>query len=157
MGIDTSHPKEFTMSANERPTELSVELEHAFRSDDDDNVLVINKGNHHSVFEKLQPGQLHEITWVLTGNASNGEFCALNDAKSPGFTWLVTTPSEKVFHKLHPVGKNKLTIHNHHENKTSEGLWHYQLFASFEGKVYGVPLTFAAGSGSSPNPSIKNR
>lgn len=143
---------------NEQSIELDVELEHDLRDGDDYNVLVVNKGKHHTTFEKLQqPGHMHKITWVLTGNASSGEFCALNDAENPGFVWLIRTPSEKIFHKLAPQGKNKLSIHNHHSNKTSEGLWHYQLFARFGDKVYGVPLTFAAGSGSSPNPSIKNR
>lgn len=142
----------------EHDTQLSVELEHDLAGGDDYNVLVVNQGNHHTIFEKLQQaGHMHTITWVLTGNASSGEFCALNDAQNPGFVWLVRTPNEKIFHKLHPLAKNKLTMHNHHENKTSEGQWHYQLFARFGDKVYGVPLTFAAGAGSSPNPSIKNR
>lgn len=142
---------------HENHIELSVELAHDLRDGDDPNLLVINKGNHHHTFEKLKDhNQLHLITWTLTGNASGGEFCALDEADNPGFLWLVRTPNEKIFHKAKRLGKNKLTIHNHHYDKSSEGIWHYQLFARFGGRVYGVPLTFCCGGMTDPNPSIKN-
>jgi hypothetical protein len=145
-------------NSNEVHIELSVELAHDLRDGEDDNRLVINKGNHHQTFEKLtNPGHPHTITWTLTGNASSGEFCALNEADNPGFIWLVRTPNDRIFHKLRLLGKNKLTMHNHHQDKKSEGIWHYQLFARVGGKVYGVPLTFCCGIGmTDPNPSIKN-
>jgi hypothetical protein len=140
----------------EQNIELNVELAHDLRGGDDYNVLVINKGSHHQAFEKVDESTHHTITWTLTGNASTGEFCALDDAPNPGFVWLFRKPSEKIFHKLALKGKNKVTIHNHHHNKNSEGTWHYQLFERFGDKVYGVPLTFSAGGGNNPNPSIKN-
>jgi hypothetical protein len=142
---------------DEKHIELSVVLAHDLDVGEDDNMLVINEGNHHQVFEKLKDTHhMHTITWTLTGNAINGEFCGLDEGENPGFLWLVRKPKEKIFHKLHLVGKNKLTIHNHHNDKSTEGIWHYQLFAKFCGKVYGVPLTFCCGGKSSPNPSIKN-
>jgi hypothetical protein len=141
---------------NDQHIELGVELLHAL--DSEDNMLVINKGKHHQAFEKVQGhDNPHTITWTLTGNASSGEFCALDELDNPGFVWLIRTPSERIFHKLQRVGKNKLTIHNHHRDKGSEGVWHHQLFARFGEKIYGVPLTFTAGSGNDANPSIKNR
>jgi hypothetical protein len=143
-------------NSNEQHIELGVELAHAL--DGGDNILVINQGKHHQAFEKLQDTHHnHTITWTLSGNASSGEFCGLAEADNPGFVWLVRTPSEKIFHKLQLLGKNKLTIHNHHYDKSSEGVWHYQLFARFGDKIYGVPLTFSAGSAGDANPSIKNR
>jgi hypothetical protein len=144
-------------NSGEKHIELNVELAHDFRDGGEDNLLVVNSGNHHQIFEKIKDtNHAHTITWTLTGNASGGEFCALDEADNPGFLWLVRTPSEKIFHKLHLIGKTKLTIHNHHYDKSSEGLWQYQLFARFGGKVYGVPLTFCCGGMNSPNPSIKN-
>jgi hypothetical protein len=144
-------------NSGEKHIELSVELAQDFRDGGEDNLLVINKGNHHLFFDKLKDANhAHTITWTLTGNASGGEFCALDEADNPGFLWLVRTPREKIFHKLHLAGKNKLTMHNHHYDKSSEGIWHYQLFAKFGDKVYGVPLTFCCGGMNSPNPSIKN-
>jgi hypothetical protein len=143
----------------EKHIEISVELAYDHRDGEDDNLLIINNGNHHHTFGKIEDTHhAHTITWTLTGNASSGEFCALDDADNPGFLWLVRTPSEHVFHKLQLLGRNKLTIHNHHHDKSSEGIWHYQLFARFGNKVFGVPLTFCCGSTamSSPNPSIKN-
>jgi hypothetical protein len=144
-------------NSGEQHIELSVELMHDFRDGEDDNLLVINKGNHHQVFEKLNDhNHVHTVTWELKGNAAGGEFCALNEKDNPGFLWLVRTPNEKIFHKLKLEGKKKLFMHNHHYDKTSEGIWHYQLFARFGNKVYGVPLTFCCGGMNSPNPSIKN-
>jgi len=145
-------------NGTEKNIELSVELDHDLRDGDDDNLLVVNKGRHHHSFEKLQdPGQAHTITWTLSGNASSGQFSALDDALSPGFVWLVRTPDKKIFDKPELLAKNKLTIRDHHHDKSSEGIWHYQLFARFGDKVYGVPLTFACGAAAStPNPSIKN-
>jgi hypothetical protein len=144
-------------NGEEQHIELSVELMHDFRDGDDDNLLVINKGNHHQVFEKLKDHHhTHTVTWELKGNAVSGEFCALEEKDNPGFLWLVRTPNEKIFHKLKLIGKKKLFMHNHHYDKTSEGIWHYQLFARFGNKVYGVPLTFCCGAMNSPNPSIKN-
>ncbi|MHA6205768.1 hypothetical protein ACXU4B_15185 [Dyella soli] len=137
--------------------ELKVELEHDLRDGDDLNLLVINKGGHHHAFDKVaNTDHAHTITWTLAGNAAGGEFCALDDEETPGFLWLMKTPSEKIFHKLQRIGKDTLTIHNHHHDKSSEGTWHYQLFARFGDKVYGVPLTYACGKASSPNPTIKN-
>ena len=142
---------------NEQHVEVSVELKDDLSKGNDYNVLIVDGGNHHHSFEKLNnPNHPHTITWVLKGNASGGEFCALDDKENPGFAWLVKKPDEKVFHKLQRVGKNKLTVHNHHVDKTSEGTWYYQLFARFGDKVFGVPLTFAAGPANNPNPSIKN-
>jgi hypothetical protein len=136
--------------------EMDVELYRDLREGEDDNILVINKGRHNLSFEKLSSDQPHTITWTLTGNASGGEFCALNEAHNPGFLWLVRVPHEKIFQNLKAVEKNKLTIHNFHRDKHSEGVWHYQLFARFGNKIYGVPLTFSCGSMSNANPSIKN-
>jgi hypothetical protein len=139
----------------ENHIELDVELEHDLRNDD--NLLVVNKGRHHHTFEKLpDSGHTHTITWTLSGNAGSGEFCDLDDPENPGFLWLVKTPAESIFDKPRLLAKNKLTIRNHHHDKSSEGIWHYQLFARFGDKVYGVPLTFACGKSSNPNPSIKN-
>lgn len=143
----------------EKHIELSVELAHDLRDGEDDNLLVINHGDHHQIFEKIEDAQqAHTITWTLTGNASSGEFCALDEPDNPGFLWLVRTPSERVFPTPQLLEKNKLIIHNHHHDKTSEGVWHYQLFVRFGGKVCGVPLTFCCGGTgmTSPNPSIKN-
>ncbi len=144
-------------SSDPQHIDISVELDHDPRGGDDDNLLVINKGKHHHAFEKLSDaGQPHTITWTLSGNASGGEFCSLDDAANPGFSWLVRTPDESIFRNLRAEGKKKLIIHNHHHHKGSEGVWHYQLFARFGDKVYGVPLTFSAGPSNNPNPSIKN-
>jgi hypothetical protein len=142
---------------NEQNLMLNVELEHNLREGDEYNLLVINKGHHHHAFDKLLDDKhWHKITWRLTGNASAGVFCALDDANYPGFVWLVKTPSESVFRKLHRGPDNEISIQNHHLDKSSEGTWHYQLFARFGDKVYGVPLTIAAGGANNPNPSIKN-
>lgn len=142
---------------SEQHVELSVELEHDPIKSEDCNALVINKGKHHLRFHKLaNPDDRHTITWTLTGNASDGEFCELHEKDHPGFAWLVRTPDKRIFHRLERVLKNKLTIHNHHLDESSEGVWHYQLFARIGDKVYGVPLTFTAGGANSPNPSIKN-
>ena len=142
---------------NEENVRLNVELAHDLRDDNDYNTLVINKGDHHRAFDKLQDANTrHSITWTLSGNASSGVFCALDDPTHPGFVWLVRTPSETVFRKLHRGPDNVISIQDHHRDKTSEGTWHYQLFARFGNKIYGVPLTFAAGGANNPNPSIKN-
>jgi hypothetical protein len=142
---------------NEQHIELSVELVKDLAEGGDDNRLVINKGNHHQTFEKLtNTTHPHTITWTLTGNASSGEFCALNDVNNPGFVWLVRTPNDKIFHKARIEGKKKLSMHNHHRDKSSEGIWYYQLFVRFGDKVFGVPLTFCCGGMTDPNPSIKN-
>lgn len=121
------------------------------------NLLVINGGHHHSLFEKISTdSEPHTISWTLSGNASGGEFCALDDPQNPGFAWLVRHPAEKVFRHLHHLGKT-IRMQNHHRDKGSEGIWHYQLFARFGDKVYGVPLTFSCGAAmASPNPTIKN-
>jgi hypothetical protein len=139
----------------ENHIELNVELEQD--PGKYANLLVVNNGKHHHTFEKLQdPEHTHTITWTLTGNASSGEFCALDDPESPGFMWLVRTPGESIFDKPKLLAKNKLSIRNHHHDQSSEGTWHYQLFARFGDQIYGVPLTFACGKSSNPNPSIKN-
>ncbi|WP_114240815.1 hypothetical protein [Dyella sp. C9] len=140
----------------EKHIELQVELAHDLGCCDDYNQLVINKGNHHQDFDKLDgQDQVHTITWILSGNASSGVFCELDSLTGPGFQWLVRKPGEKVFEGLKVDGK-KLTVRNHHHDKSSEGRWYYQLFARFGRHVYGVPLTFTSGPASSPNPSIKN-
>lgn len=143
--------------SNEKNIELQVHLEHDLRDGDDYNMLVVNDGKHHHAFDKLQdPTSVHTISWTLAGNAHSGEFCALDDAANPGFMWLVRTPEKNIFKQLKRVAANKLSIANQHRNKASEGQWYYQLFARFGDKVYGVPLTFAAGGANNPNPSIKN-
>ncbi|RDS80065.1 hypothetical protein [Dyella psychrodurans] len=137
--------------------EMSVELYRDPRDDGGDNLLIINRGKHSLSFEKLSgTDEPHSITWTLTGNASDGEFCALDEADNPGFLWLVRIPNEKIFQNLQSTGRNKLTIRNVHRDKSSEGLWHYQLFARFGDKVYGVPLNFGCGAAAEANPSIKN-
>lgn len=141
---------------NEQHIELDVQLARDLH-DGDDNLLVINQGRHHHAFDWLQDTQrAHTITWKLTGNAKDGEFCALDETANPGFLWLVRAPGEGIFRKLQRVEKNKLAIHNHHHGKASEGIWHYQLFARFGDRIFGVPLTFTSGPSNSPNPSIKN-
>jgi hypothetical protein len=141
--------------AKPQDIEMMVEL---YRSPGDgweDNLLIINHGKHNQVFEKIpSDGEPHTITWTLSGNAGSGEFCALDEAQNPGFTWLVRHPGDKVFRQLHHHGKS-ITLNNHHHDKSSEGIWHYQLFARFGDKIYGVPLTFACGK-ADPIPSIKN-
>ena len=135
--------------------EMSVELYRDPGGGWEDNLLVISQGNHHQAFEKIpSSGEPHTITWTLTGHASGGEFCSLDDAKSPGFTWLIRRPVEKIFRQIRHHGKS-ITMQNHHHDKDSEGVWHYQLFARFGDKIYGVPLTFSCGL-SNPNPTIKN-
>jgi hypothetical protein len=97
-------------NSGEKHIELNVELAHDFRDGGEDNLLVVNNGNHHQIFEKIKDtNHAHTITWTLTGNASGGEFCALDEADNPGFLWLVRTPRERIFHKLHLIGKTKLT------------------------------------------------
>jgi hypothetical protein len=137
--------------------EMSVELYRDLQGDDGDNLLIVNGGKHNLSFEKLTDSdEPHTITWTLTGNASSGEFCALDESDNPGFLWLVRIPNGKIFQIIQPIGKNKITVRNIHRDKSSEGLWHYQLFARFGSKVYGVPLTFGCGTTSDANPSIKN-
>jgi hypothetical protein len=137
--------------------EINVELYRALNDGWDDNLLVVDQGKHHHVFEKIpSDGKPHTITWALTGNASSGEFCALDEADNPGFAWLVRHPGENIFRELRHHGK-AISVQNHHHDKSSEGIWHYQLFARFGDKIYGVPLTFACGTAmASSNPSIKN-
>ena len=121
----------------------------------EENLLVVNAGKHHHEFEKMASDeQPHTITWTLTGNASDGEFCEPDDPDSPGFTWLVRTPSEKVFRNLRHEGKTKISIDNYHCDKSTEGTWHYQLFARFGDKVYGVPLDRKSTRLNSSHPSI---
>ena len=144
---------------SEQHIELTVELAYELGKvpNDCDNMLVINDGKHHHCFHKLgNPDDRHTITWTLTGNARSGEFCELDERDHPGFVWLVRTPDKRIFHRLERPLKNKLTIHNHHIDESSEGVWHYQLFARFGDKVYGVPLSFVCGESNSPHPSIKN-
>ena len=137
--------------------EIEVELYRDPKPGREENLLVVNAGKHHHAFDKMpNDHQPHTITWKLTGNASHGEFCGPDDADSPGFSWLVRKPSEKVFRNLRYEGKNKISIENYHFDKNSEGTWHYQLFARFGNKIYGVPLTFVCGDSNSPHPSIKN-
>ncbi|WP_266180454.1 hypothetical protein [Dyella humicola] len=142
---------------SEQHVVLSVELRYDLSECDDDNMLVIDNGDHHRSFRRLEnPDHMHTITWRLTGNAIDGEFCALDDDEHPGFVWLIRKPDARVFHHLQLKGGKTLEIHNHHIDKSSEGTWYYQLFARFGDRVYGVPLTCVAGGANSPNPSIKN-
>lgn len=144
-------------NSNPSKTEIDVELYRDPKPGREENLLVVNQGKHHHAFDKAaSDDQPHTITWTLTGNASGGEFCAEDDPDSPGFSWLVRTPSDKVFRNLRYEGRNKISIDNYHSDKSSEGVWHYQLFARFGDKVYGVPLTFVCGESNSPHPSIKN-
>lgn len=139
---------------------LPVTLEHDFRRGDDDNMLVINGGDHCIEFDEVSPapdrsGRIwHTITLQLSGNAASGEFCSMGHPMNPGLTWLVRAP-----HNIMVIQqvRNALVLHNHHLGRETRGRWYYQLFARFEDKVYGVPLTFAAGAGNTNNPSIKNR
>jgi len=144
---------------HDRPqyVDMSVELYRTLNDGWDDNLLIINRGKHHHVFEKISSDdEPHTLAWTLTGNASGGEFCALDDPDNPGFAWLLRHPGEKIFRQLRHLGKT-ITMQNHHHDKSSEGIWHYQLFARFGDRIYGVPLTFACGVAmKSPNPSIKN-
>lgn len=139
---------------------LPVTLEHDFKRGDDNNMLVINGGNHCIEFDEIVPGAdgsgivWHTITLQLAGNASSGEFCPVGHPVYPGFTWLVRNPHNIML--LQPV-RTKLVLHNHHHGRETRGRWYYQIFARFEDKIYGVPLTFAAGAGNTNNPSIKNR
>lgn len=145
------------MENQQQDLQLNVELEHDLRDGDDYNVLVIKDPNHHHLaFNKLGTDQRHRITWTLTGNASGGEFCRLDDPLNPGFVWLVTKPNDTIFRKLDRGRPDLIQVDNHHNDKSSEGRWHYQLFARFGDRVYGVPLTFTSGAASNPNPSIKN-
>lgn len=137
--------------------ELKVELDHDLRDDEDENMLVIERGKHHHLFEKLDNEHgPHTISWTLSGNAASGEFCSLHDPDNPGFSWLFRVPGEKVFQNLHREGKKQVVVENHHRGKDTEGHWHYQLFARFGDKVYGVPITFTCGPSMNSNPSIKN-
>ena len=143
--------------SNEKNLTLQVRLVHDPHDGDDYNMLVINEGDHHHAFDRLQdPTRVHTISWVLAGNAHSGEFCALDDADNPGFTWLVRTPGSSVFQNLRLTEPGRMTISNRHRSADSKGHWYYQLFARFGTRVYGVPLTFANGIGNNPNPSIKN-
>ncbi len=119
------------------------------------NLLVVNNGDHHHRFDKRENGH-HTVTWTLTGNASDGEFCALDHEASPGFLWILRTPPENVFQRLARVGGNTLTLENHHSGKHSEGEWCYQLFARFGNRIHGIPWTTACGAANRLNPSIKN-
>jgi hypothetical protein len=147
--------------SNEQNIELPVTLAYSLGSSDHDNCLVINNGAHHVVFDadNRSPFMLHTITWKLVGNAANGDFCALDDEANPGFTWLVRKPNPNwVRLDEKACGKKQLTLLNTHVHEGSRGHWYYQLFARFpNNRTYGVPLTFAAGTASNPNPSIKNR
>ncbi|TBR39394.1 MULTISPECIES: hypothetical protein [Dyella] len=140
---------------------IDVELHHDYKhpdakGHDDLNMLVINQGKHHHSFAKCGTNDgPHTITWRLTGNASEGEFCGLDEKDNPGFCWLIRQPNGKVFQKLR-VNDKTISIENHHHHQDTEGHWHYQLFARVNGQVYGVPLTFACGFAMSTNPSIKN-
>ncbi|RDS83531.1 hypothetical protein DWU98_04090 [Dyella monticola] len=142
---------------NSKNIDMNVELYRDPTDGWEANLLVVNRGKHHQEFEKITAGdEPYTITWTLTGNASSGEFCALDDAQNPGFAWLVRHPGEKVFRQLRHHGK-AISMQNHHHDRSSEGIWHYQLFATFGNKVYGIPLTFSCGTGmESPNPTIKN-
>lgn len=147
---------------NDQHIDLPVTLDHDQRGGDDNNALVINGGNHHVVLEKLQdPTRVHSITWTLVGNARDGQFCSLDDPAdrdNPGFTWLARKPGGDVFRNLLRLEKkNQLTIMIRHFRPDTEGVWYYQLFARFGNRIFGVPLTFAAGAASNPNPSIRNR
>ena len=145
---------------NTREIELQITLDHDLGDRDDDNCLVIREDQRHLEFESLQdPTKPHTITWTLGGNAAQGHFCAFDEAANPGFLWLVRTPGGSHFRNLLRSSNNtQITLANRHSNPESKGHWFYQLFARFpNGRVYGVPLTFAAGSSSNPNPSIKNR
>ncbi|TAN08715.1 MAG: hypothetical protein EPN38_02000 [Rhodanobacteraceae bacterium] len=142
-----------------RVVSLPVTLEHDFKSGDPDNMLVINGGDHSTEFDQIDlrhhPAMpFHTITLELKGNASAGEFCRLGDPLYPGFAWLLRTPA---FIPVIPQGKTVFLLQNMHHQRETRGRWYYQLFARFEGMVYGVPLTFAAGASSNKNPSIKNR
>lgn len=137
---------------------LPVTLEHEFRPGDDDNMLVINGGDHCLEFDPIDPpspnGHMwHTITLRLTGNASAGEFGFPGDPLHPAFTWLLRTPGHV---NLLPAAK-EIQLLNHHLGHASRGRWYYQLFARFGSHHYGVPLTFSAGGGNNRNPSIKNR
>ncbi|WP_109126468.1 hypothetical protein [Dyella sp. C11] len=143
--------------SNPSNVEINVELYYDLDRDEEYNHLVIRGKKRHHAFDKTaSEGGPHTITWTLTGNAAGGRFCALDDLDNPGFTWLIRKPTGRIFRDLRAEGKHRISIHNHHHDKHSEGMWHYQLFAKFGNKVFGVPLTFGCGHSSNPNPTIKN-
>lgn len=144
---------------NTREVELLITLDHDLGDSNDDNCLMIRDEDRHLEFERLRdPTKPHTIKWTLSGNAARGHFCAINEAANPGFLWLVRTPAGNHFRNLLQVSERQMTIANRHCNQESKGHWFYQLFARFpNGRVYGVPLTFAAGNAGNTNPSIRNR
>ena len=115
--------------------------------------LVINDGKHMHEFKEHPEGQ--GICWTLTGNASHGEFCALDEA-SPGFQWSGSPPREGIFRSFESPARHKLRVMNHHTGKDSRGRWPYQLFARFGDKVYQTPYVSAAGASDTTSPTIKN-
>ncbi|MEO5829153.1 MAG: hypothetical protein ABIQ36_01135 [Rhodanobacter sp.] len=115
--------------------------------------LVVNDGDHVHSFDK-HPDP-HSIRWTLSGNASDGEFCALEGA-APGFQWGTQAPREGIFRQLSRPSARTLSMHNHHVDRTSEGHWPYQLRARFGDQIYQTMWTSANGADTSSNPTIKN-
>lgn len=115
--------------------------------------LVVNNGDHVHEFDEHPEDQ--GISWTLTGNASHGEFCAL-DGPSPGFQWSFNKPRDGIFRSLSAPTHNKLSMLNHHTGKDTRGRWQYQLFARFGDRVYQTPQVATNGPSDTSSPTIKN-
>jgi hypothetical protein len=115
--------------------------------------LVVNGGDHVHTFDKHP--EPHSISWTLSGNASEGEFCEVDSAQ-PGFQWGARQPRDGIFKNLSRPLTRKLTMHNHHVDNTSAGTWQYKLFARFGDQIYQTMWTSANGADTSSNPTIKN-
>lgn len=137
--------------------DVPVTLEQNPDASEADNALVINGGDHLFTFDALGKEHHggHAIRLTLQGNADAGRFCALSDPDNPGITWLLRTP--KCITATLSEDAKSLMLSNRHYGPADRGRWYYQLFARFGDRLYGVPLTFAAGPARSQNPSIKNR
>ena len=115
--------------------------------------LVVNNGRHLHEFSQHPEGQ--SICWTLAGNASHGEFCALDDS-NPGFQWSVSRPPEGIFRSFSKPAPHQLRVMNHHTGNGSRGHWPYLLFARFGDRVYQTPWVATNGASNTANPTIRN-
>lgn len=115
--------------------------------------LVVNGGDHSHVFDKHP--EPHDISWTLSGNASDGEFCSM-DGANPGFAWPRQQPRDGIFRTFSQPSPRTLSVMNHHADESSKGHWPYQLSARFGEHVYQTMWTSANGADTSSNPTIKN-
>ena len=116
--------------------------------------LVVNDGQHLHAFEKSE--HEHVIVWTLTGNASHCEFCALDDGEPTAFKWPFHKPRDGIFAAPTRPAPHKLRLVNRHLDRTSEGMWPYQLFARAGDEVYQMLWVATNGPANTPNPTIKN-